>query len=170
MTQSRALSPQDRRYLLALKEALGEAHRGPSAMPRKVVWMAINRSEAWYSRALDTDETETIPDAVDLRRIQAVTGDRRPLDVLAAWWGTGFTVKAEESVVDEASPADLLAETADADAAVLSKLIADAKDGKLTRQEAADLLPAAQRRLEQAQHLYEAALQASGAPILRVAK
>ena len=169
MTQARALTPNDRRFLHSLKEALQEPHRGADAMPPKAVYLSINRSQGWYSRVLDPEDIEIIPDAVDLRRIQAVTGDRRPLDILAAWWGSGFIVTAEDAQVEE-SPSQLLAESAEVDAPVLATLIRDSRDGKLTRREATELLPLAQRRLEQAQHLYDAALTACGAPILRRAE
>lgn len=169
MTQPRALTPNDRRFLHSLKEALQEPHRGPDAMPPKAVYLSINRSQGWYSRALDPDDTEVIPDVIDLRRIQAITGDRRPLDIQAAWWGEGFRVVAEDRPVEE-STAQMLAETASVDAPVLADLIQAAVDGTLSREEAAVILPHAQKRLEQAQRLYDAALRVASPVPLQVAR
>ena len=69
------LSPQERGFVLELKDALAVPHRGPLAMPRKTVWMSLDRSESWYSLILDTD-TLDLPNLTDLQRIRTAIPGR----------------------------------------------------------------------------------------------
>ena len=155
MCKSRVWTPQDRRFDREIKEALAIPHQGPSAMPRKAVALAIGRSEGWYSRILNPDEYDWLPDLIDLRRIATVTGNAEPLRVLARWWGEGHEL-AEES------PFDLLAETVEADDAFITRLSKDLADGKLDPDEAKRLLPFSAARLQQAQNAHDALRKQAG--------
>ena len=149
MCKARLWTPQDRRFVCEIKEALLISHLGPSAMPRKAVSMAIQRSEGWYSRVLNPEEYDWLPDVVDLRKIANVTGNREPLRVLVRWMGEALVEAKDES------PFELLAETVQADDAFTSGLSHDLADGHLDRREAEELLPAAAARLRQAQKTFD---------------
>ena len=155
MCKIRVWTPQDRRFIRALKEALLVPHLGPSAMPRKVVPAIIGRTEGWYSRVLNFDELDWMPDAVDLRKITIATGNREPLRVLNAWLGEDL------EVAEAISPLHLLAQALDADAAFEAQLGRDLADGTLDRDEARKLLPLAAARLAQAQKTLDAIHRAS---------
>jgi hypothetical protein len=148
--------PQDRVFVLEIKETLWIPHRGPSAMPRKAVWSAIGRTEGWYSHVLNLDELDWLPDVVDLRKIANVTGNREPLRVLVRWMG--------ESLVEEpaTSPFEMLAATVQADDAFTSQLSKDLADGVLDRDEAKRLVPKAEARLNQSQKAVDALRRQAG--------
>lgn len=150
MCKLRLWTPQDRRFSREIKEALLPPHMGPSAMPHKAVPASIGRSEGWYSRVLNFEEYDWLPDLVDLRKIANVTGNREPLRVLVRWMGEALAEAKENS------PFELLAETVEADDAFVAQLSKDLADGTLDRQEAMDLLPKAQARLQQAQAAIDA--------------
>ena len=145
MCKVRVWTPQDRRFVLEVKEALLVPHMGPSAMPRKAVWSVIGRTEGWYSHVLNPEELDWLPDVVDLRKIATATGNREPLRVLVRWMGETLLEEAE------ASPFELLAATVEADDAFTSQLSKDLADGVLDKDEAKELLPRAAARLAQAQ-------------------
>lgn len=149
MCKDLPLSPQDRRFVLDLKEALAVAHRGVDAMPRKAVWMALGKSEGWYSRLLNPEEMETAPSLLDLRRYAAITGNAEPLRVLAKWWGDGH------AIVDQ-DPHRMLGTTIRTDAAFAAGLSQALEDGELTAAERDDLIPLAEARLHQAQRNVDA--------------
>lgn len=143
------LSPQDRRFILDLKESMAIAHRGVDAMPRKAVWMALGKSEGWYSRLLNPEEMDTAPSLLDLRRYAAITGNAEPLRVLAKWWGDGH------AIVDQ-DPHRMLSTTIQADAAFATNLSKALEDGEITREESEGLIPLAEARLRQAQENVDA--------------
>lgn len=147
MTKARVQTPEDLRFLFALRESLGIPHRGLAPIPRKVVASAMNRSESFYSRMSDTEkkQQECIPDAVDLRRYMAATGNLEPLRVLQAWVEQGSEAQCD------GNPFRLLAESEQATSAfnaLLSKLISD---GDLSKSDAIEMLPLAAGLLQQAQ-------------------
>jgi len=156
MCKTRVWMPQDRVFVLEIKEALWIPHRGASAMPRKAVWSVIGRTEGWYSHVLNLDELDWLPDVVDLRKIANVTGNREPLRVLVRWMG--------ESLADDAvtSPFEMLAETVEADDAFTSQLSKDLADGVLDRDEAKRLVPRAEARLHQSQKAVDALRKQAG--------
>ena len=149
MCKARLWTPQDRRFVSEIKEALLMPHLGASAMPRKAVYMAIGRSDGWYSRVLNPEEYDWLPDVVDLRKIATVTGNREPLRVLVRWMGETLLEAPEES------PFELLAETVRADDDFTSELSHDLADGRLDNREAEALLPSAAARLRQAQKTFD---------------
>ena len=155
MCKVRHWTPQDLRFVRELKEALLVPHLGPSAMPRKAVAIAIDRSEGWYSRVLNFDEIDWLPDAVDLRKIATVTGNREPLRIFNVWMGE------ELKTADATTPLQLLAQALDADAGFEAQLGRDLADGHLDREEARKLLPLAAARLAQAQKTLDAITRAS---------
>jgi hypothetical protein len=157
MCKARLWTPQDRRFDREIKEALAIPHLGPSAMPRKAVALAIGRSEGWYSRILNPDEYDWLPDLIDLRRIATVTGNAEPLRVLARWWGEGHELA-------ETSPFNLLADTVATDDAFTTRLSQDLADGRLDQGEAKRLLPLAAARLQQAQQALDALKQRTRRP------
>ena len=150
MCKARLWTPQDRRFVVEIKEALLVPHLGHAAMPRKVVASAIGRSEGWYSRILNQEEYDWLPDAVDLRRIATVTGNREPLRVFARWMGEDLVA------VDSPSPFRMLADTVEADDAFTSQLSRDLADGVLDHEECLELLPKAAARLKQSQETVDA--------------
>jgi len=156
MCKVRLWTPQDRRLVGEMKEALLIPHLGPSAMPRKAVASAIGRSEGWYSRVLNPEEYDWLPDLVDLRRIFNVTGNREPLRVWARWMGEALT----ETV--EGSPFEMLAQTVAADDAFTTQLSHALADGVLDQAEAKDLLPKAAARVQQAQKTIDALRKRAG--------
>ena len=156
MCKSRAWMPQDRRFVVDIKEALLVPHMGAAAMPRKAVALSIGRSEGWYSRILNPEEYDWLPDVVDLRRIANVTGNREPLRVLARWLGE------ELAEATESSPFELLASTVETDDAFTAQLSRYLADGLLSPEEARDLLPKAQARLQQAQTTLDALRKQAG--------
>lgn len=149
MCKSRVWTPQDRRFVVEIKEALAIPHQGPTGMPRKAVALAIGRTESWYSRVLNPEELDWLPDLVDLRRIATVTGSVEALRVLARWWGEGHELA-------EQCPFKLLAETVEADDIFTTRLSKDLADGKLDQTEAKNLLPLAAARLRQAESTVDA--------------
>lgn len=149
MHKNQALTHQDRRFILDLKQALGIVHVGPSAMPRKKVWGDIGRSESWYSLILDP-EREDLPSLLDLRRIAAVSGNPEPLRVIAAWWGQGCEVCCDQD------PHRMLSENIQLDA-LFSGGLADAlADGRVSQAEAKELLRLAEAKVHQAQTTLDA--------------
>jgi hypothetical protein len=150
MCKIRLWTPQDRAFVCAVKDALLTPHLGPAAIPRKAVASSIGRSEGWYSRVLNQEEYDWIPDLVDLRRITHATGNREPLRVLAQWMGEDLVER------DETNPFTLLADTVGADDAFTTQLSQDLADGKLDREEALRLLEPASARLAQAQKTIDA--------------
>ena len=150
MCKVRFYSPQDLRFVRELKEAFLVPHLGPSAMPRKVVPASISRSEGWYSRVLNLDETDWMPDLVDLRKITTTTGNREPLRVINAWLGEDL------EPASPTTPLQLLSQALDADAAFEAQLGRDLADGHLDKDEARKLLPLAAARLAQAQKTLDA--------------
>lgn len=156
MCKIRLWTPQDRRLVVEMKEALLIPHLGPSAMPRKAVASAIGRSEGWYSRVLNSEEYDWLPDLVDLRRIFNVTGNREPLRVWARWMGEALT----ETV--EGSPFEMLAQTVSADDAFTTQLSHALADGVLDQAEAKALLPKASARVQQAQKTIDALRKRAG--------
>lgn len=150
MCKSRVWTPQDLRFVRELKESLWIPHLGISAMPRKEVAAAIDRSEGWYSRVLNFDETDWIPDAVDLRKITNKTGNREPLRVFNRWMGEDLGPQ------ERVNPFELLAQALDADGTFESEFSRDLADGELSREEAQRLLPKAAARLQQAQKAVDA--------------
>lgn len=149
MCKARVWTPQDRRFVVEIKEALQVPHMGPSGMPRKAVAMAIGRTESWYSRVLNVEELDWLPDLVDLRRIATVTGSVEALRVLARWWGEGHDLA-------DGCPFQLLAETVEADDAFTTRLSKDLSDGRLDATEAKRLLPLAAARLRQSENAVDA--------------
>lgn len=149
MCKARLWTPQDRRFVVEIKEALLIPHLGAAAMPRKAVASGISRSEGWYSRIFNPEEYDWLPDVVDLRRIANVTGNREPLRVLARWLGEDLVESSD------ASPFELLADTVRTDDAFTSELSLDLADGVLDQGEAVELLPKAAARLRQAQDTYD---------------
>jgi len=156
MCKVRLWTPQDRRLVVEMKEALLIPHLGPSAMPRKAVASAISRSEGWYSRVLNPEEYDWLPDLVDLRRIFNVTGNREPLRVWARWMGEALTETAE------GSPFEMLAQTVAADDAFTTQLSHALADGVLDQAEAKSLLPQASARMQQAQKTIDALRKRAG--------
>jgi|GEM_PF-3957465 len=152
MCKARCWTPQDRRFVVEIKEALLIPHLGPSAMPRKAVAIAIDRSEGWYSRILNQDEYDWLPDVVDLRRIYNATGNLEPLRVFARWMGEDLAASPSEGL----SGFHLLAEAVAADDLFVVQLSKDLADGILDQQEAEQLLPAAAARLHQSQKTVDA--------------
>ena len=142
------LSPQERAFVLELKDALAAPHRGHMAMPRKAVWMALQRSESWYSLILDP-ETLDLPNLTDLRRICAITRNREPLRIFERW--------LEEDRAEAAQPdaRRLLAEVLEADGLFQAKLARFLEDGDLSREEACKLLPMVAARIRQNQEHYD---------------
>lgn len=156
MCKIRLWTPQDRRLVVEMKEALLIPHLGPSAMPRKAVASAIGRSEGWYSRVLNPEEYDWLPDLVDLRRIFNVTGNREPLRVWARWMGEALTDTVE------GSPFEMLAQTVSADDAFTTQLSHALADGVLDQAEAKSLLPRASARVQQAQKTIDALRKRAG--------
>ena len=142
------LTPQERAFVLELKDALAVPHRGHMAMPRKAVWMALQRSESWYSLILDPD-TLDLPNLTDLRRICAITRNREPLRIFERW--------LEEDRAEAAQPdaRRLLAEVLEADGLFQAKLARFLEDGDLSREEACKLLPMVAGRIRQNQEHYD---------------
>jgi hypothetical protein len=143
MCKARALSPQDRRFILDLKEALAVPHRGAEGMPRKAVWSALGKSESWYSLVLDP-ETHDLPGLIDLRKIATLTGNTEPLRVLARWWGEGHELA-------EVDPHHLLTSSIQADGLFSGQLAKALEDDQVEPHEAREILPSAEARLHQAQ-------------------
>lgn len=143
MCKNPPLSPQDRRFVLELKDALRLAHVGTDAMPRKAVWMALGKSESWYSLVLNPEELETLPSLVDLRRYAAITGNAEPLRVLGKWWGDGHDLADQD-------PHHILGQTLRVDADFAGKLAMALADGSLSSEEARGLIHEAESRLRQA--------------------
>lgn len=156
MCKIRLWTPQDRALVREFKEALLIPHLGPSAMPRKAVAQAIGRSEGWYSRVLNFEEYDWLPDLVDLRRIFNVTGNREPLRVWVRWMGEALA----DSV--EGSPFEMLAATVSADDAFTTQLSHALADGVLDQDEAKSLLPQAAARVQQAQKTIDALRKRAG--------
>lgn len=156
MCKVRLWTPQDRCFVLEIKQALWLPHMGPGAMPRKAVWSVIGRTEGWYSHMLNLDELDWLPDVVDLRKIATVTGNREPLRVLVRWMGEALVEPEEQS------PFELLAQTVEADDAFTSQLSKDLADGRLDRDEAKRLLPKAAARLARAQKSMDALRKRAG--------
>jgi len=156
MCKLRRWTPQERRFVVEVKEALLIPHLGHAAMPRKAVALAIGRSEGWYSRVLNHEEYDWLPDLIDLRRIFNATGNREPLRVLARWMGEAL----EEALED--SPFVLLANTVHTDDLFTSELSHDLADGEMDQEEAKHLLPAAAARLQQAQKTFDAVQKLAG--------
>ena len=113
-------------------------------MPRKAVWMAMKRSESWYSLVLNPEELETVPSLLDLRRYAAITGNCEPLRVLAKWWGDGHSLV-------ERDPHRMLSATLQVDSQFTSYLAEALEDGDISRQEREILVAFAESRLRQAQ-------------------
>jgi hypothetical protein len=145
MCKVRLWTPQDRRFVVEVKEALIVPHLGPSAMPRKAVAASITRSEGWYSRVLNAEELDWMPDLVDLRRIITVTGNQEPARVVARWMGEGATPEGETN------PFLLLALSETATSTFNTRLARLIADGDLSREDAKELLPLACRALAQLQ-------------------
>lgn len=165
MSQSRPLSAQDHRFILAVKAALRTAHEGPSGMPRKAVWMDLRIAESTYSRWLDDEHPDWLPGMADLRRLVNVTGDPAPLRVLAAWAGPGFDLapSCQHAPLATAEAHRLLASEAGAAGMLLHQLGEDlADDGRLDAAEAAHTLPAAREQLRVAQHVVDALERVAG--------
>lgn len=156
MCKTRLWMPQDRVFVLEIKEALWLPHRGPSAMPRKAVWSAIGRTEGWYSHVLNLEELDWLPDVVDLRKIANVTGNREPLRVLVRWMGEALVEEPETS------PFEMLAAMVQADDIFTSQLSKDLADGALDRSEAQKLVPKAEARLHQAQKVIDSLRKRAG--------
>lgn len=155
MTKRRVWTPQDLRFISELKHALAIPHQGPLGMPWKAVYSVIGRSDGWYSRVLNLAEPDWFPDVVDLRRLEAATGNREPLRVLARWLG-------EALAVEEASPFLMLAQSLEVDDAFTAQLSRDLADGNLDRDEARRLLPRAAARIQQAQNSFDALRKQAG--------
>lgn len=145
MCKIRLWTPQDRRFVVEIKEALQIPHQGPSAMPRKAVAAAIGRSEGWYSRVLNLDELDWVPDLVDLRRICNVTGNQEPVRVLVRWMSEGALGEGETN------PFLLLAMTEQASSAFNARMARLISDGDLSQDDAKELLPLAAKALTQMQ-------------------
>ena len=156
MCKIRLWTAQDRAFIREVKDALLIPHLGTAAMPRKAVASAIGRSEGWYSRVLNQEEYDWIPDLVDLRRIANVTGNREPLRILVRWMGE------ELLEPEEGSPFTLLAQTVAADDAFTTQLSKDLADGKLDAAEARQLLAPAAARLAQSQKTMDALRKRAG--------
>jgi len=156
MCKIRLWTPQDRAIGREVKEALLIPHLGPSAMPRKAVASAIGRSEGWYSRVLNPEEYDWLPDLVDLRRIYNVTGNREPLRVLVRWMGEALSDQPD------GSPFEMLAQTVGADDAFTTQLSHALADGVLDQAEAKALLPKASARVQQAQNTIDALRKRAG--------
>lgn len=156
MCKVRLWTPQDRRFVVEMKEALMIPHLGASAMPRKAVASAIGRSEGWYSRVLNVEEYDWLPDVIDLRKITTVTGNREPLRVLVRWMGESLVEAAD------ASPFELLAATVEADDVFTTQLSKALADGVLDQSEAKALLPPAGARLQQSQEAMDALRKRAG--------
>jgi hypothetical protein len=150
MCQRRVFTPQDLRFVSELKDALAVPHAGPLGIPWKAVYGSIGRSDGWYSRVLNKALPNWLPDAVDLRRIEAVTGCREPRRVLARWAGE------ELPEVEALNPFQMLAQTVEADDDFTTELSRDLADGVLDQTEARNLLPAAAARLAQSQKVLDA--------------
>lgn len=144
MCKIRHWTPQDQRFVVEMKEALLIPHQGPSAMPRKVVARACGRSEGWYSRVLNPEELDWMPDLVDLRKIYNATGNREPHRVLMRWMG-------EALLEPEENPFRLLARSEEASSAFNTRLSKLISDGSLSKADAKELLPFAAKNLNQAQ-------------------
>ena len=155
MTKRRVWTPQDLRFVSELKHALAVPHQGPLGMPWKAVYPVIGRSDSWYSRVLNLAEPHWVPDAVDLRRIEAATGNKEPLRVLARWMG-------EALAQEEGSPFHMLAEAVEVDDAFTAQLSRDLADGVLDQGEARRLLPMAAARIQQSQTTFDALRKRAG--------
>lgn len=142
------LSPQERGFVLELKDALAVPHRGPLAMPRKTVWMSLGRSESWYSLILDPD-TLDLPNLTDLRRICAITRSREPLRIFERW----LDAEREEGALP--APRRLLSEVLEADGLYQAKLARLLEDGDLSREDARKLIPLVAGRIRQNQEHYD---------------
>jgi hypothetical protein len=159
MCKSRVWTPKDLRFVVEIKEALLVPHMGPDSMPRKAVPAGIGRTEGWYSRILNLEEREWLPDVVDLRKIARVTGNREPLRVLARWLDEDLV---NDCRAPDESPFALLARTVEADEAFTAKLSKDLVDGVLDPTEAALLIPMAASRVVQAQEALDAVRKHAG--------
>lgn len=155
MTKRRVWTPQDLRFISELKHALAVPHQGPLGMPWKAVYSVIGRSDGWYSRVLNLAEPDWFPDAVDLRRLEAATGNKEPLRVMARWMGE---VLAQEDV----SPFHMLAQSVEVDDAFTAQLSRGLADGDLDREEARLLLPKAAARIQQSQTAFDALRKRAG--------
>lgn len=156
MCKARLLTPEDRRFLVAIKESLAVPHTGLAPLPRKVAAMAMNRSESFYSRLTDPGRVECIPDAVDLRRYMAGTGNLEPLRVLQAWAGEAM----EQDL--ESNPFHLLAQSEMAATAFHVHLSELLSDGNLSKTDAIEMLPLAQGQLQQSQKTLDALRKRAG--------
>lgn len=161
MAQHRPLTPQDRAFLGAFKAALREPHEGPSAMPRKAVWLELRIAESTYSRWLSDEEPDWLPSVLDLRRLVNVTGDPSPLRVLARWAGSGYGLAplcsgADEGALSSAESHRLLASEARASAELISRTAeALEDDGRMDAREAAETLPSAREQLRVARRVVD---------------
>lgn len=147
MCKAHVLSPQDLRFILDLKESLGLPHRGPDGMPRKAVWSALGKSEAWYSLVLNP-ETLDLPNLVDLRKVCVITGNTEPLRVFSRW--------TEESAQGpEEQAGHLLTSTIEADHLFTGHLARALEDGRVSPKEARELVITAATRMRQAQQTFD---------------
>ncbi|HCZ33021.1 MAG TPA: hypothetical protein DHV93_05935 [Holophagaceae bacterium] len=105
---------------------------------------ACGRTEGWYSRVLNLDELDWVPDLVDLRKIYNATGNREPHRVLMRWMG-------ESLLEPEENPFVLLARSEEASSAFNTRLSRLLQDGNLSKADAKELLPFAAKNLNQAQ-------------------
>jgi hypothetical protein len=118
-------------------------------MPRKAVWMALGKSESWYSLILNPEELETVPSLLDLRRYAAITGNCEPLRVLAKWWGDGHAIAGQD-------PHRMLSSTLRVDTEFSTYLAEALEDGDLSPKERKRLVSFAEVRLRQAQENLDA--------------
>ena len=146
-------SPKGKALCLSLKAALRAMHEGPDAVPRKVIWMALGRSEAWYSKCLSNDY-DCLPDVVELVCIVNLTGDLRVALAVTKFIGEGFTLAplAPSPPITAADGLRRLERMERVDGAVHHSLAEDlANDLKVDPNEARLQLPAARERARDAQ-------------------
>lgn len=158
MCKARVLTPEDRRFLVAIKESLAVPHTGLAPLPRKVGAMAMNRSESFYSRLTDPAQVECIPDVVDLRRYISGTGNPEPMRVLQSWAGEAM------EQAPEPNPFHLLAQSEKASTAFQAHLSELLSDGSLSKADAIEMLPLAQGLLQQTQKSLDALRKRAGRP------
>lgn len=173
MTPTSSPSPKGQAVRLSLKSALRAVHEGVDAVPRKAIWLALGRSEAWYSKCLSNDY-DCLPDVVELVCIVNLTGDLRVAMAVTRLMGEGFTLAplAPAAPITAADGLRLLEGTERVDARVHQALARDlADDGEVDPEEARRELPAARERLQQAQEfvlrLERVALGAEPLPLRR---
>jgi hypothetical protein len=147
MCKVRLLSPQDRRFILEVKEALVLPHHGPEGMTRKAVWGPLGRSESWYSLVLDT-EKQDLPNLLDLRKIARLQGNAELMRVLVRWC-------LEDHDLTETNPNHMLTSAIEIDGLFTGQLAQALEDGKVTPSEARELVPSAGRRMLHAQQAFD---------------